>query len=150
MTTKKIVSACLLGIKCAYDGTDRYKNSKVIRLLKKEELIPVCPEQLGGLPTPRLPLNIQQGTGKDVLGGGATVINKEGEDKTKEFIEGAKEVLSIAKLLGIKEYIAKSGSPSCGCGKIYDREGNLIEGDGVTVALLKKEGIKVINEREIE
>ena len=149
MAVKKLVRACLLGIKCAWDGTNRYKNNKVIELLKEEEFIPVCPEQLGGLATPRLPLNIYEGTGKDVLNRNAKVIDKERQDKTEQFIKGAKEVLRIAKLLGIKECITKSGSPSCGCGKIYNKEGKLIEGDGVTTALLKKGGVKVISEEEI-
>lgn len=146
----KLVSACLLGIKTAYDGKDRYKNEKVIELLGKEILIPVCPEQLGGLTTPRAPLNIERGTGKDVLEGKAKVINKDGEDVSKALVRGAEEVLRIAKLFGVKEWIAKSGSPSCGCGEIYDKEKKLIEGDGVTVALLKMEGIKVISEKEKE
>ncbi len=147
----KLCSACLLGIKCAWDGKDRYKNKKVIELAKREILIPVCPEQLGGLPTPRIFQEIQGGTGDDVLNGKCKVLNKEGKDVTKFFIEGAYEVLKIAKLLGIKEFIAKQKSPSCGCGKIYDGTftKRLIKGDGVTTALLKRHGIKVISDENL-
>jgi len=146
----KLCSACLLGIKCAWDGKDRY-NKKVIDLAKKEVLVPVCPEQLGGLPTPRVPQEIQNGTGDDVLKGKCKVVNKEGKDVTECFIKGAYEVLKITQLLGIKEFIAKQKSPSCGCGKTYDGTftGTLIEGDGVTTALLKKHGIKVIPEEDL-
>jgi len=147
----RMVSACLLGIRCAWDGKDRYKNKKVIELLKNEILIPVCPEQLGGLATPRILQEIQNGTGADVLDGRNKVKNKVGEDVTREFIRGAREALKIAKLYGIKEFIAKSKSPSCGCGLIYDGSFSkkLIRGDGVTVALFKKNGIKVITESDI-
>ncbi len=147
----KLCSACLLGVKCAWDGKDRYKNEKVLELAKKEILIPVCPEQLGGLPTPRVPQEIQGGTGNDVLSGKCKVINKEGKDVTEYFIKGAYEVLKIAKLLGIREFIAKQKSPSCGCGKTYDGTftGTIIKGDGVTASLLKKNGIKVITEEDL-
>ncbi len=146
----KLCSACLLGIKCAWDGEDRY-NERVIELARKEVLVPVCPEQLGGLSTPRVPQEIQNGTGDDVLNGKGKVLNKNGDDVTQYFIKGAYEVLKIAKLLGIREFIAKQKSPSCGCGKTYDGSftGTLIEGDGVTTALLKKHGIKVISEEDL-
>ena len=143
----KLVSACLLGIRCAYDGKDR-KNKKVLELLKQELLIPVCPEQLGGLPTPRIPQAIYKGEGKDVLKGKAKVINRKGQDVTKQFIKGAKETLKIAKLFKVKKFIAKSKSPSCGCGLTYGPE--LRKGDGVTTALLKQAGIEVINDDKLK
>jgi len=147
----KIVSACLLGIRCAWDGKDRYKNKKVIELLRKETLIPVCPEQLGGLATPRVLQEIEEGAGDDVLDGRSRVKNKIGQDVTLQFIRGAKEALKIAKQYNIKEFIAKSRSPSCGCGFIYNGSFSkrLIKGDGVTVALFKRNGIKVITENDI-
>lgn len=146
----KLCSACLLGIKCAWDGKDR-KNEKVIELSKREILIPVCPEQLGGLPTPRIPSEIQGCSGEKVLDGKCKVKNKSGEDVTEQFIKETKETLKIAKLLGIKEFIAKSKSPSCGCGKTYDGtfSGKLIDGDGVATALLKRNGIKIISEEDL-
>lgn len=136
----KLCSACLLGLKTRYDGKG-LPNDKVIALSKKEVLIPVCPEQLGGLPTPR---ESAERVGKKVL-------RKSGEDVTGNFLMGAEEVLEIAKLFDIKEAIFKQNSPSCGCGKIYDGtfSGKLIEGDGVTTELLKKNGIKVVSEEEL-
>jgi len=147
----RMVSACLLGIRCAWDGKARYKNKKVIELLRKETLIPLCPEQLGGLATPRVLQEIEKGSGDDVLDGKSRVKNKIGQDVTRQFIRGAKEALKIAKQYNIKEFIAKSRSPSCGCGFIYDGSFSkrLIKGDGVTVALFKRNGIKVISENNI-
>ena len=147
----RLVSACLLGIRCAWDGRDRYRDKKVIELSKKETLIPVCPEQLGGLATPRVLQEIEEGSGDDVLDGRNRVKNKIGQDVTRQFIRGAKEALEIAKQYNIKEFIAKSRSPSCGCGSIYDGSFSkrLIKGDGVTVALFKRNGIKVITESDI-
>jgi len=136
----KLCSACLLGIKCRYDGKNK-PNKKVLELAKKEILIPVCPEQLGGLSTPREPAEQK----------GKKVITKSGKDVTKNFVRGAKQVLKIAKLFGIKEAILKQRSPSCGCGQIYDGTftGTIIEGDGVTASLLKKQGIKVVSEEDL-
>ena len=142
----KIISACLLGIRCAWNGDDKYKSERAIELSKVETLIPVCPEQLGGLPTSRAPQEIQGGTGDDVLNDKCKVMNKNGQDVTREFIKGAEETLKIACQLNIKEFIAKSGSPSCSCGQIHDGtfSGKLIDGDGVTAALLRRNGIKII------
>ena len=124
---------------------------EVINLVKQGKAIPVCPEQLGGLKTPRIPQEIQGGTGKDVLDGKCKVMNKNREDVTQQFIKGAEETLKIAELAGAKEFIAKSKSPSCGCGVTYDGtfSGTLIKGDGVTVAFLKRKGINVVTEEEI-
>mgnify|MGYP001142332621 CR=1 FL=1 len=147
----KLISACLVGIRCAWSGNDKYRNEQAIELSKVETLIPVCPEQLGGLPTPRAPQEIQGGTGEDVLDGKCKVMNKDGEDVTDEFVRGAKETLKIAKQLKAKEFIAKSGSPSCGCGQIYDGSfsGRLIDGDGVTTALLRRIGVKITPEEDL-
>ena len=147
----KLISACLLGIRCAWSGDDKYKNNRAVELSKLETLIPVCPEQLGGLPTPRVPQEIQDGTGDDILNGKCIVVNKNGQDVTREFIRGAEETLKIARQLNIKEFIAKSGSPSCGCAQIYDGtfSGKLIDGDGVTTALLRRNGIRIIPEEDL-
>ncbi len=147
----RLASACLLGIECAWDGKTRYKNEKVIEFLREETLIPVCPEQLGGLKTPREFQEIEKGSGNDVLDGRSRVKNKIGHDVTRQFIRGAKEALKIAKQYNIKEFIAKSNSPSCGCGLIYDGSFSkrLVKGDGVTVALFKRNEIKVITESDI-
>ena len=142
MKKRKIIlcSACLLGIKCRYDGKDKL-NKKVIELSKKKILIPVCPEQLGGLSTPREPAEQK----------GKRVITELGKDVTQNFKKGAKEVLKLAKLFGIKEAILKQKSPSCGFGKIYDGSfsGQLIKGNGVTAALLKRNKIKIITEEDL-
>jgi len=143
----KLISACLLGIRCNWNG-DGNGNARAIELLRVETLIPVCPEQLGGLATPRPPQEIQGGTGEDVLNNKCKVLNKDGQDVTSQFIKGAEETLKIARQLKVKEFIAKSRSPSCGCGQIYDGSfsGKLIDGDGVTAAFLKRNGIEVIGE----
>jgi len=139
---KKVIlcSACLLGINCRYDGKLK-PNKKVIELAKREILIPVCPEQLGGLPTSREPAEQR----------GRKVVTKSGRDVTENFKKGAKEALKLAKLFGIKEAILKQESPSCGCGEIYDGtfSGNIIKGDGITTLLLKKNKIKVISEGDL-
>jgi len=146
----KLVSACLCGINCAWNGQSKV-SPKVLELIKSGEFIPVCPEQLGGLSTPRIPQEIQGCSGEDVLAGKGKVMNKNGEDVTAQFIRGAEETLKIGKSAGATEFIAKSKSPSCGCGFTYDGtfSGTLIEGDGVTTALLKQNGIKVINEEDL-
>jgi len=147
----KLISACLLGIRCAWSGDDRYKNNRAIGLSKLEGLIPVCPEQLGGLPTPRAPQEIQGGTGEDILDNKCKVLNKNSENVTSEFIRGADETLKIARQLNISEFIGKSKSPSCGYGQIYDGtfSGRLINGDGVTIALLRRNGIRIIPEEDL-
>ncbi len=136
----KLCSACLLGIKCRYDGKSK-PNKKVLALAKKEVLIPICPEQLGGLSTPREP---SEQRGKEVF-------TKSGKNVTDNFQNGAKEVLKLAKLFSIKEAILKQRSPSCGSGQIYDGtfSGTIIKGDGVTTALLKSNGIKIISDEDL-
>jgi len=136
----KIVSACLAGIKCKWDGKSK-SCQKVIELVRQGKAIPVCPEQLGGLTTPRAPAEQT----------GNKVFTKDGEDVTVQFEKGAKEALKIAKLANCNEVILKSKSPSCGSGKIYDGtfSGKLIDGDGVFVKILKKNNIKVLTEDEI-
>jgi hydroxyethylthiazole kinase-like uncharacterized protein yjeF len=143
----RLVSACLLGINCRHDGQNKL-NEKVTQLAAKEVLIPICPEQLGGLGTPREPMRIIGGEGSDVLDGTARVMNKSNKDVTENLVRGAEEVLKIAKSLGVKKAILKAGSPSCGCGEIHDETypDGLVEGDGVTAALLKRNNIRVITE----
>lgn len=146
----KIVSACLAGIKCRYDGGTK-PCPKIIELVKTGMAIPVCPEQLGGLTTPRISQEIQGGSGEEVLDGRCKVLNKEGRNVTENFLRGAEETLRIARLFSAEEFIGKTKSPSCGCGQIYDGSfaGKLIVGDGVTTALLKRNGINVRNEENI-
>lgn len=136
----KLCSACLLGIRCKYNGRSAL-NKKVVKLSKSEVLIPVCPEQLGGLPTPREPAEIR----------GKRVVTRSGKDVTENFKRGAEQVLKLAKLFHVREAILKQGSPSCGCGKIYDGSfaGKIVKGYGVTAALLKKNGVKIIPSDEL-
>jgi uncharacterized protein YbbK (DUF523 family) len=136
----RICSACLLGVNCRYDGKGA-ANEKVISLLRKEVLIPVCPEQLGGLPTPREPVELK----------GNRAFTKSGKDLTDNLVRGAKEVLMLAKLFNIREAILKQGSPSCGCGRIYDGtfSGKTVKGYGITAALLMENGIRVISEENL-
>lgn len=137
----------MLGVNCRYDGQSNL-NEKVIRLAAKEVLVPVCPEQLGGLGTPREPMKIIGGAGPEVLDGKARVMNRSNKDVTENLVRGAEETLKIARSLSVKKVILKARSPSCGCGKIHSGTSldRLVEGDGVTAALLKRSGIRVITE----
>lgn len=133
-----LVSGCLVGINCKYNGGNNY-DERIFDLVKKGKAIPVCPEQLGGLKTPRTPSEIQKKDGKRV------VSTADGEDVTLQYERGAEEVLKLAKELGVTEVIFQPRSPSCGRGLIYDGtfSKNKIEGNGVAADLLMKNGIKV-------
>jgi uncharacterized protein YbbK (DUF523 family) len=145
----KVVSACLCGINCNYKGESK-PDKAIIELVRAGGAIPVCPEQLGGLATPRPGSEIRGGTGSDVLDGNANVINSRGKDVTNEFVKGAFEVLKLARITNATEAILKARSPSCSHGKVYDGNfsGVLIDGDGVTAALLRRNGIIVLTEEE--
>ena len=138
---KILISACLVGDKVKYDGHSNY-NVKIKLLLEKYELVPFCPEVEGGLPTPRKPSERV----KD------RVKMENGKDVTKNYEKGAELALNICLYLGIKIAILKENSPSCGSHKIYDGtfSHHLIDGQGVTAELLKRKGIKVISEDEID
>jgi uncharacterized protein YbbK (DUF523 family) len=135
-----IVSACLAGLHCRYDGGEK-SNDEVIRLVAEGKAIPVCPEQLGGLSTPRLPCEIVNGK----------VMRKDGMDVTAEFERGAHDALTLAKLAGAKSAILKAKSPSCGSGHIYDGSfsGSVIPGDGVFAALCRQNGISLQTEEDL-
>jgi len=138
---KALISSCLLGINSRYNGSNcltKYLNV----YMEKYDLIPVCPEQMGGLSTPRLKSEINKGNGFDVLEGKARVFTENGDDITENFINGAKEVLKICNTLGINIAFFKEKSPSCGVSKIYNN-GKICNGCGVTTALLLKNNIKV-------
>lgn len=140
--TRILVSACLLGLCCRYDGKEK-ADGRVLELLKRDDilLIPVCPEQLGGMETPRLPSERR----------GEAVVNRSGEDVTEYYRKGAVQALKLAELYGCKAAILKERSPSCGKGQIYDGtfSGTLTEGDGVTAELLKCHGIQIFGESEV-
>jgi uncharacterized protein YbbK (DUF523 family) len=146
-----LISACLCGVNCKYNGGNNL-NSKAMKLFEEGKAVLVCPEQLGEQTTPRLAHEITGGTGRDVLEGKARVIDKAtGDDKTESFILGAQRTLAIAKSLGITKAILKQRSPSCGRGQIYDGnfKGQVIEGNGVTSELLIQNGIEVITEEDL-
>lgn len=130
-----LVSACLLGAYCRYDGQCA-EDARVMELSKEHTLIPVCPEIYGGLPTPRLPGEIRDGR----------VYDQSGLDVTEPYARGARTALEFAKLAGCRYAVLKERSPSCGSGKIYDGtfSGKLAPGDGLTAALLGQNGIKVL------
>ena len=136
-----LISACLLGINCKYNGESNY-NQRIVELTKNERVIPICPEQLGGLTTPRLPCEIV------VLNGERRVIRKDGVDVTEAFLIGAEETLKIAKMFNESIAILKTKSPSCGSCQIYDGSfsGRVIEGSGLTAELLADNNIRVFDE----
>ncbi|MGI6150501.1 MAG: DUF523 domain-containing protein [Christensenellales bacterium] len=144
-----IVSACLAGCRCRYDG-DHKADLRIEDLVSRGLAIPVCPEQLGGLSTPRPPSEIVNGSGEDVLLGKAKVLSRDKKDVTEQFLKGAHETLRLCNMIGAKKAVLKAHSPSCGCGLIYDGtfSGKMREGDGVTAALLRNNGIQVLSEEE--
>ncbi|MGW4096571.1 DUF523 domain-containing protein [Mycobacterium sp. NPDC004974] len=139
-----IVSACLSGIPCRYDGRAR-PDRDVIDAVSAGEALPLCAEVLGGLPTPRPAAEIVGGDGHDVLDGRARVVSVHGDDLTDAFIAGAKAVADTAIEKGARRAILQARSPSCGCGSIYDgtHSGALQPGDGVVAAELRRCGIHV-------
>ena len=137
-----LVSGCLLGIRCRYDGGES-GCSGIMDLASLANIIPFCPEQLGGLSTPRPPSNIVGGDGREVLSGKARVINSRGEDVTEAFIKGAEESMRFARLAGAGISILKDKSPSCGLFSPYcDRSSG--SGMGVTAALFESSGIRMM------
>lgn len=140
---KILVSSCLLGENVKYSGGNNFSEN-LIEILKKYdmEVIKICPEVMGGLNVPRKPAEIKE---KDI-------VTNEGKSVKKEFYRGAEKVLELAKEMNIKFAVLKEKSPSCGKKFIYDGSfsKNLIKGQGITTALLKKEGIKIFSEEELE
>ena len=136
-----LVSACLLGCPCRYDGKSK-PNDAVLALIEQHTLIPICPEQMGGLATPRVPAE-RRSDG---------IFTEIGGDVTAQYRRGAEEALRLAKLYGCTHAILKERSPSCGSGQIYDGSFSrtLMDGDGVTAQLLKENGITVLGESEVE
>ena len=146
---KYICSACILGIKCRYDGGSN-KIEKILCKFSDDLLVPACPEQLGGLPTPREPCEPTK-DGKKIIQGEGKVSTKSGQDITNLIIKGGNQVLKIARLLDINKAIMKQGSPSCVYGKIPDGNfsGNRIKGIGIASAILEENGIKIYTEKDI-
>ena len=130
----EVVSACLAGIICRYDGTAQ-EAPEVMEAVRLGQALPLCPEMLGGLPAPRQAAEIKEGC----------VVTAEGIDLTQSFQKGAEIATQIAILAGCRKAVLKARSPSCGCGRIYDGtfSGHLVEGDGLWAQALKKAGIEV-------
>lgn len=139
-----LVSACLLGLKTRYDGTDA-RDEGLVEMLGQEGVtpVPVCPEQLGGLPTPRPPCVIEGGDGGDVLDKRARVARRDGADLTESFIRGAEQTLLAARAVEASRAFMKEKSPSCGVRTIHVPGGELACGPGVASALLMRNGIEV-------
>ncbi|MBO7303596.1 MAG: DUF523 domain-containing protein [Clostridia bacterium] len=136
-----LISACLLGAACRYDGREG-KVTKIAELCKKYNLVPVCPEIYGGLPTPRTPSERV----------GDKVLMRDGADVTENYLRGAIAAYKLCEQLGCRKALLKERSPSCGSGEIYDGtfSGKLVTGDGVTAEYLKKRGITVFGESEVD
>ncbi len=137
-----IVSACLLGLPTRYDGGDS-RNGELIKKLAGKVIIALCPEELGGLPTPRPAAEIKDGDGSCVLDGTACVKTPCGGDVTANFIKGAKEVLRVAGLNRVARAYLKEKSPSCAV-NIIKKHGKDYAGSGVTAELLKRNNIETI------
>ena len=144
-----LVSACLLGLRTRYDGTSK-RNERVLQFIREQGLIPipVCPEQLAGLPTPRPATHFACGDGTAVLDGNGTVKNAEGCIVNEVFLRGAVETLKIARLAGCTQSLLKERSPSCGVHQVYLGD-QIVAGQGVTTALLIRNGFEVFSEEDI-
>ena len=141
MKEKILVSACLLGEPCRYDGAAK-PSPAVLALGSRFDLVPICPETAGGLPTPRIPSEIV----------GEKVLNRAGEDVTAAFMRGAAAAVETARALSVKRAVLKARSPSCGRDTVYDGtfSGALAPGDGVTAAALRAAGVVIYTENEAE
>ena len=144
-----LVSSCLAGLKVRYNSTHSLNNG-IAKLVEENKAITICPELLGGFSTPREPAEIIGGNGEDVLDGKAKVIEESGKDVTDLYIKGAYATLNKAKEINATVVVLKEYSPSCGSSMIYNGEfiGKKLQGMGVTSALLKRNGLKVISEEK--
>lgn len=140
---KLLISACLLGLSCRYDGGSKpIDKDKLKALMEKHELVPVCPESLGGLPSPREPSERR----------GYRVVMRSGRDVTENFMRGAEQALYLARLFGCEGAVLKERSPSCGSGSIYDGSfsGTVTQGDGIAAEVLRANGVRLYGESEID
>ena len=146
-----IVSACLAGINCKYDGGNNLV-PEIRDLVAEGRAVPVCPEQLGGCPTPRVPVELVGVSGEDVLDGKGRAVDESGCDKSESFVKGAEETLKLARVVRADMAVLKERSPSCGSkfisGGSFTRRPR--RGCGITAALLMRNGIKVISEEDID
>ncbi len=145
-----LISACLIGKRCRYDGEGFDGYPELARLVREGRAVAVCPEQLGGLPTPRPPAELQGGDGSGVIEGTARILGLDGGDVTEAFLAGAHATLAIARGCAATAAILKARSPSCGGKQVYDGSfaGKLMPGMGVTAALLEREGLDLYDEED--
>jgi uncharacterized protein YbbK (DUF523 family) len=146
-----LISACLLGVACNHEGRGSPR-PVVDELARHYRLVPVCPEVLGGLPTPRAAAELQGGGGADVVAGtgDARVVNVDGEDVTAAYRRGADAAVAIAMAVGAERAVLKARSPSCGSSSVYDGtfSRRLVPGRGVTAAALAAAGLEVGSEED--
>ncbi len=145
-----LVSACLLGVACNHEGRGSPR-AVVEELGRRYRLIPVCPEVLGGLPTPRAAAELSGGDGAGVLAGGAVVVNADGTDVTATYRRGAEAAVALARATGATRAVLKARSPSCGPSRIYDGtfSRHLVDGQGVTAAALRAAGLDVCSDEDV-
>lgn len=145
-----LVSACLAGRACAYDGNAR-PDDVVLELVRSGRAVLVCPEDEGGLGTPRPASEISGGTGEDVLDGRALVVTRDGTDVTDAYLAGAELAVSRALKQGCTSAVLKARSPACGCGAVYDGSFTKVlrKGDGVAAAALRRAGLQVVTDEEL-
>ena len=146
-----LISACLAGVPCTH-AAEAKTRAWALRLVATGRGVTVCPEVAGGLPVPRPEAEITGGSGADVLDGGARVVTVDGDDVTGNYRRGADAALAAAARSGARLAVLKARSPSCGCGAVYDGtfSGRLAEGEGVTAAALKRAGVDVIADEDVE
>lgn len=146
-----VVSACLAGVACTHEAQPKTRDWAV-KLVAEGRAVLVCPEVAGGLPIPRPAAEIQRGDGADVLDGKARVIDEHGNDVTGYFVDGAAKAKEAARTANATLAILKARSPSCGSGTTYDGTfgGTLRDGDGVAAAMLRREGLDVVSDEEID
>lgn len=146
-----LVSACLLGVACNHEGRGSWR-AVMKELGQRYRLVPVCPEVLGGLSTPRPAAEVQGGDGDDVLSGVAGVVNVEGGDVTAAYRRGAEAAVAVARAAGVTRAVLKARSPSCGSSAVYDGtfSRRLVAGQGVTAAALRAAGIEVCSDEEAD
>ncbi|MBC3762197.1 DUF523 domain-containing protein [Quadrisphaera oryzae] len=139
-----LVSACLAGLPCRYDGRS-LPDPSVVQAVREGRAVPACAEQLAGLDTPRAAAELVGGDGHDVLAGRARVLTADGEDVTTDYVRGAELVADLAVRHGLNTAVLQARSPSCGCGSVYDgtHSGVLVAGDGVVTAVLRQRGLQV-------
>lgn len=146
-----MLSACLAGVPCTH-AAEAKTRAWALQLVAEGRAVTVCPEVAGGLPIPRPEAEISGGDGDDVLDGAARVVSVDGEDVTANYLHGAQAARAAARRTGAAIAVLKARSPSCGCGAIYDGSfsGRTVDGDGVTAALLKREGLDVVSDEDVD